>query len=130
MKFHTGRSRHITALLPLLLLLLLVIDVYNIALAGPREQARRIHDRLAGIPPSDSVLNTMEGAIAGGDEFGAALIAMENSAFYNVTLKNFATPWTNEDQTVFAPLNDYTATVIGMIRDEVPFTEVLSADMV
>ena len=36
-----------------------------------------------------------------------------------VTLKNFATPWTNRDQTVFAPLNDYTATVIGMVRDDV-----------
>ena len=42
-------------------------------------------------------------------------------AFYTITLKNFATPWTNRDQTVFAPLNDYTATVIGMVRDDVPF---------
>ncbi len=40
-------------------------------------------------------------------------------AFYSVTLKNFVTPWTNRDQTVFAPLNDYTATVIGMVRDNV-----------
>ena len=71
----------------------------------------------------------METAIVNGDAFGAALLAMEDSAFYNVTLKNFATPWTNRDQTVFAPLNDYTATVIGMIRDEVPFTEVLSGDI-
>jgi hypothetical protein len=55
---------------------------------------------------------------------------MENSAFYNVTLKNFAAPWTNRDQTLFTPLNDYTATVIGMIHDEVPFTDVLSADLV
>jgi hypothetical protein len=55
---------------------------------------------------------------------------MDDSAFYNVTLKNFATPWTNRDQSVFAPLNDYTATVIGMIRDEVPFNRLLSADLV
>ena len=47
--------------------------------------------------------------------------AMQNPAFYNVSLKNFVTPWTNRDQTVFAPLNDYTATVIGMVRDDVPF---------
>ena len=45
--------------------------------------------------------------------------AMQNRAFYDVTLKNFATPWTNRDQTVFAPLNDYVATVIGMVRDDV-----------
>lgn len=97
--------------------------------AGPREQAKRIHDRIAGVPPSATVLNTMEADITGGDAIGAAELAMENSAFYNVTLKNFATPWTNEEQTVFAPLNDYTATVIGMIRDDVPFNTVLSADV-
>ena len=49
--------------------------------------------------------------------------------FPTPTLKNFATPWTNEDQTVFASLNDYTATVIGMIRDNVPFNTALSADL-
>jgi hypothetical protein len=54
---------------------------------------------------------------------------MDNPAFYSVTLKNFVTPWTNRDQTVFAPLNDYTATVIGMIRDDVPFNTLLSADL-
>jgi hypothetical protein len=31
---------------------------------------------------------------------------------------------------VFVPLNDYTATVIGMVRDDVPFNTVLSADIV
>ena len=47
-----------------------------------------------------------------------------------MTLKNFATPWTNRDQTVFAPLNDYTATVIGMVRDDVDFRGLLSDDIV
>ena len=30
---------------------------------------------------------------------------------------------------MFAPLNDYTATVIGMVRDDVPFNLVLSDDI-
>ncbi len=108
---------------------LLVILLPLSAAAGPREQAKRLHDRIAGVPPSAAVLDQMETMIAGGNALGAADIALENSAFYNVTLKNFATPWTNEEQSVFAPLNDYTATVIGMIRDEVPFNQVLSADL-
>ena len=54
---------------------------------------------------------------------------MDNPAFYSVTLKNLVTPWTNREQTVFAPLNDYSATVIGMVRDDLPFNEVLSADV-
>ena len=41
-----------------------------------------------------------------------------------------AAPWTNRDQSVFVPLNDYTATVIGMVRDNVPFNTLLSADLV
>lgn len=48
--------------------------------------------------------------------------------FYTVTLKNWATPWTNEAQDVFAPLNDYSATVIGAARDDLDFRELLSGN--
>ena len=97
--------------------------------AGDREQARRIHDRLAGVPPTDAVLDLMTADIAGGNPVAAANRAMEHRSFYDVTLKNFAMPWTNRDQTVFAPLNDYVATVIGMVRDDVPFNQVLYEDI-
>ncbi len=97
--------------------------------AGPREQAKRIHDRLAGVPPTDAVLTQMENLIIAGNAVGAADIAMDNVNFYNVTLKNFAAPWTNREQSVFVPFNDYMATVVGMIRDDVPFNTLLSADI-
>ena len=99
------------------------------ASAGPREQAKRMHDRIAGVPPSAAVLDAMAAEITAGRADDAALIAMDNPAFYSVTLKNLVTPWTNREQTVFAPLNDYTATVIGMVRDDLPFNELLSADV-
>ncbi len=91
-----------------------------------RAQAKRMFDRIAGVPATDAQLDAM---VATGDSVQAALIATEDPAFYNVTLKNFVTPWTNRDQTVFAPLNDYTATVIGMVRDDVAFNTALSADI-
>jgi hypothetical protein len=97
--------------------------------AGPREQARRLHDRLAGVPPTNAVLNAMTLDINAGNSDGAAQLAMANKNFYNVTLKNFVAPWTNRDRTVFVPLNDYTATVIGMVRDDVDFSTALSADL-
>lgn len=109
------------------------------ATAGDREQARRMHDRLAGVPPSEQVLQDMVDEITNGSGSqqayeNAARIAMDNSEFYRVTLKNFAAPWTNRDQDVFVPLNDYIATVIGVVRDDdtagyVPFNEILSADV-
>ncbi len=98
-------------------------------LAGEREQAKRIHDRLAGVPPSDAVLTAMQADISGGDANAAALKALNNPNFYRVTLKNFITPWTNEAQTTFEPLNDYTATVIGIIRDDYDFRTILYGDI-
>lgn len=104
--------------------------VSQTGVAGPREQAWRMHERLTGVPPNATVLEDMRADIAGGNAAAAAQTAMDNSAFYNVTLKNFVAPWTNEEQSVFVPLNDYTATVIGMVRDDVPFNTLLSANLV
>jgi hypothetical protein len=115
--------------------------------AGAREQAKRIHDRLAGVPASNAVIDAMEACIldntstactdsvndtnlVGSGPVFAAHIAMQNSAFYNATVKNFASPWTNEEQDIFVPLNDYSATVIGMVRDNTPFSSLLSADII
>ena len=109
---------------------LLVLAFIAPAAAGPREQAKRMHERLVGVPPSEAVLVSMAAKIAADDALGAAYEAMQNRYFYSSSLKNFVTPWTNVDQSVFAELNDYTATVIGMIRDDVPFDQVLSADLV
>jgi len=94
-----------------------------------RDQAKRIHDRIAGVPPDDATLTEMATAIDNNDAVGAAFIATEAPEFYNVTLKNLSAPWSNEFQNVFVPLNDYIATIIGMVRDERDFREILSGDV-
>lgn len=98
--------------------------------AGSLEQAKRLHDRIAGVPASEATLVTMANMIDNNQVIDAAYLAMESPAFYSTTLKLFATPWTNIDQDNFAPLNDYTATVIGAVRDDVDFRQILQADMV
>jgi hypothetical protein len=108
---------------------LLALQLWAAADAGPREQARRLYDRLAGVPPSASVLDQMANDIAANNAAAAAQLAMDDKNFYNVTLRNFVAPWTSRDRSVFVPLNDYTATVIGMVRDDVDFSTVLSADL-
>ncbi len=108
----------------------LLVSLATNTFATSRDQAKRIHDRLAASPPSEAVLLSMTAKIDAGDVNGAAMEAMDNPGFYNVFLKNYITPWTNKDQTVFAPLNDYTATVIGVIRDDRSFKEVLTGDIV
>ena len=123
--------------------LLLLAQPFAPAFAGPNEQAKRIYERIAGVPPSAAELTQMTNAICGGPCAAGAAGAAPGSAalvqaaavatgaptFYNVTLKNFSMPWTNRDATVFSPLNDYVATVIGMVRDNVPFNTALSADI-
>jgi hypothetical protein len=128
-----GRSSAVAAACALTLL---AAQAAAPALAGPTEQAERIYERLAGVKPSPTVLQSMVSAINGASGqqglVNAAVIATDPSTaptFYNVVLKNMVTPWTNRNQTVFAPLNDYTATVIGMVRDNVPFNQVLSGDI-
>jgi hypothetical protein len=99
----------------------------NALAANPNaDQATRIYNRVAGIPPTAAQLAQMTAT----DSVSAALIATQDPAFYNNTIRNMAAPWTNRDQSVFVPLNDYTATVVGMVRDDVPFNTLLSADLV
>jgi hypothetical protein len=110
--------------------------------AQDRAQAKRIHDRLTGVTATNDILDDMEDLLScdqatvngyACDPTGktAAEYAIDTAQnpnaryFYNVTLKNFAAPWTNEEQSVFTPLNDYTATVVGLIRDGADFRRVL-----
>ncbi len=113
-----------------MLALLLCLGMAGIAEAGSLERAKRMHDRLAGVPPSDAVLASMAQDITDGNPGAAAETAMENPNFYNTVLKNWITPWTNLAVTAFEPLNDYTATVIGIIRDRRDFREVLTGDVI
>ena len=101
----------------------------SISFAGPREQAKRMHDRLTGVPPTEAVLSQMA-ALLPGQPVQAAEIAMANPAFIKTTIKDWATPWFNRDQSVYRDLNDSVATVMGFVRDDVPFDQILYADRV
>lgn len=111
------------------------------ALAGPREQARRMYERLTGTPPSKQELDDLTSMLGPGPTTTASAreaVALQiidpgqdsSKYFYTVTLKNFASPWTNRDQSIFAALNDYSATVIGLVKDDEDFRQVLFDDVV
>jgi hypothetical protein len=119
---HARRSARASALVGALLL-----GATAFAAAPTADQATRMYNRIAGIPPTAALLAQM---MAAADPVTAALIATQDPSFYNNTIRNLAAPWTNRDQSVFVPLNDYTATVVGMVKDDVPFNTLLSADLV
>lgn len=97
--------------------------------AASLEQAKRLHDRITGVPPSIITLITMSELIEEGKVNEAAYVAMDSPEFYTTTLKVFASPWTNIDQNILFPLNDYSATIIGIIRDDIDFRQILQGDI-
>ena len=112
------------------ILLLATLIVSCSGWADSTDQAKRLYDRIAGVPPDAATLASMRSSIDSGDPLAAALEATQAPEFYSVTLKNFSAPWTNRDQSVFVPLDDYTATIIGMVRDDVDFRDILSGDII
>ena len=93
-----------------------------------RDLAVLIHNRIAGVPPSDEVLAEMADLIEQDKKQEAALKATEDPAFYNVKLFNLFSSWTNVAGTSRVNLNDMTATLIGIVRDNLPFSEALTGN--
>ncbi len=113
-----------------LLTTLAVFSMHSVS-ADTTDQAKRLHDRIAGVPPDATMLANMKAELDAPtpDPLAAAMLATTAPEFYSVTLKNFAAPWTNRDQSVFVPLDDYIATVIGIVRDDVDFRQILHGDV-
>lgn len=110
--------------------ILSLITVCSHASAGARERAWKMHNRLAGVPPKIDVLNDMEADISSGNPEAAAQTAMMNPGFYNITLKNWIKPWSNRDQSPRVPMNDYVATILGVIKDDTAFDKILYDDII
>ena len=134
-----NNNRSVTAILGALTLAMGLAVTSMPAKAGAREEAKRMYDRIAGVPPTDgelaqmlAIMDTNNDNVTDSDQAAkqAAEIALQSPSFYNVTLKNLFTPWSNEERTVFADLNDFTATLIGLVRDGADFRQALYGDVI
>lgn len=93
------------------------------------QQAYLLYNRIAGVPPDREVLDLARGLLEKNKKGEAALLATKDPAFYNIKLRNMFGAWSNVSSDVSSDLNDMVATMIGMVRDDVPFNQVLSADL-
>lgn len=112
-----------------LLMLTFVLSAPAIAQTSPREIAWKLHNRIAGVPPVPSRLLMMEAEVAAGRPEVAAQMAIAHPNFINITMKNWVKSWSNREQSNRADFNDHTATLIGIIRDDVPFDQALYGDI-
>lgn len=98
-----------------------------LAVAAPTNQQQvTLYTRLTGVPPTGTLLTQV---LAAGTDDAVAALAVQQPSFYNVTLRNIFAAESNRDGSVFVPLNDYIATAIGMVRDDVAYNTALSADI-
>ncbi len=100
------------------------------ASADERDQAIRIHNRLTCEPPTAEVLEQMTDLIKKGDPGAAGNLAVQNRGFLECTVKQWCLVQTNADRSFDVKLNDYCATVIGAVRDEKAFGDLLSSDII
>lgn len=104
-----------------------IFPIVNVARTTNLIKASEIFERLTGTktPIYNPLLKQMETRLNAFDPVGAAALVTDHPMFYNITVRNFANKMSNRDETIAAPLNDFTATVIGAVRDNIPAKELL-----
>lgn len=89
-------------------------------------------ERLLGskINPQDPSLSNIMGLFNQGQVEEALRQASYLDSFYKITVKNFATRMSVRSEEVSAPLNDFSATIIGIVRDDRNAREILTTNQI
>jgi hypothetical protein len=108
------------------------------AVVSSKVQARKMIERLIGgpIPIDHPMIAQVEAKIVANDMIGAAKIVTGDSTtgdlghpdFLNVVVKQMALKMSNHEETIRAPLNDFTADFVGITRDDRSAKELLTED--
>jgi len=96
----------------------------------PEEIAGRLFLKLTGTPLTlnDSRRQNMIDLVKVGNLKEAARIATADNSFYNLTIRHWGAPLTNRAESPAIGLNDATAMIIGLTRDQKDFREILSGN--
>lgn len=115
-----------------ILLPLCTLFAASAAHAAPSDQVQRIFGRLAGtpLPTSDPRYAQMLALVQANNFSGAADIAAEDDGFINLTVKRAFTALSNRDQDPTVTLNDFVATALGAIRDDLDGRTLLTGNFI
>ena len=109
------------------------------ALKVARAKVSTVYKRLASVPPAAADIETWAAAYVAAKSAAEKRAALQtvaaaatlNDFFYSKTVMNFADPETNEGEELRdRNLNDYTATIVGMIANEEDYRTILHEDVV
>ncbi|WP_413944724.1 hypothetical protein [Bdellovibrio sp. HCB-162] len=92
--------------------------------------AKRLYERMTGVKVSSKKpeLKTVADLLALGKNAEAAKYITTTSDFLNVQIKNFSLRLSNKDESVKVPFNDFSALIVGVVRDNRDFREILTSD--
>ncbi len=105
-----------------------LIPFYQNAESINNDRAATMFMRLAGKPPSPAQLAQMQSLLNSGNSVGAAQVASADPDFINLTVRSFCSQMSSRTLSADAPLNDFTATCMGIIRDNTPVTDFTTAN--
>lgn len=97
---------------------------------SPMGEAKWLAERIAGVKISNDnpILVQMADKVKAGDRQGAAALATTLPQFLNVTVKQFGAQMSSREETIREPLNDFTATIMGVVRDGIDARQLLHGD--
>ena len=100
-------------------------------ISAARLKSLEIYKRLVGVttPIDNPVLVQMEQQVAAGDLRAAARIATAEPGFYNLVVRDFAARMSTREETINEQFNDFTATFIGVTRDNLDARLLLSGKL-
>lgn len=103
------------------------VDI-GITIDAQRLKAQDIFQRLTGVktPIYDPVLTQMVQRLNANDPIGAAALATNDFRFINITVRDFASKMSNRAETINVPMNDFTATIMGVVRDDLSAQKLLT----
>lgn len=103
----------------------------NLVITPELTKAQDIFQRLTGVktPLYDPELTKMATLLKANDPLGAADIAASDARFLNITVRDFASRMSNRPESIDVPLNDFTATIIGAVRDNLNAQRLLWDDI-
>ncbi len=95
-------------------------------------RAQTIYTRLTSVktPIDNPVIAQMADLLDQNQAFEAAALATQDSNFLNITVRDLASRMSTRDEVISAPLNDFTATVIGATRDGLDARSLLTSNIV
>jgi hypothetical protein len=117
----------------------------NVTVTPLHTEAAKLYARLTGVkipvtapiisgvndprvPDENYAGDGMVQRLQANNALGAAQLAVTQDGFYNITVKDFAKRMSTRDETVNTPLNDFTAMIVGVARDNIDARQILSGN--